>query len=382
MDIGEIMKKVIIYGAGNNGTKLVDSLCLSGNKNIIELWVDKENSGTIKSDILIVDTEKLDSVDKTLRIIITLSDVVETQKIVISLKNKGFDNIYLLSESVINGELPVLDGEGDLYQYVKRYKDIKPILPYLEYQVQDNCNLNCKSCGHFSNIIKENMRASLQEFTECFQKLSKVFFNIETIRLMGGEPFLNSELGDFVKIARKFFPYANIRIVTNGLLILNTKDDLWEIIRSNGVVLDISYYPVLEAKLSEIFDYLNSLNIRYILSPKVEKFFVNLSWYGSENSDRAFKEYCLSNMCHFLRNGRIYACPRIPLVYENREFLQIDISKEELFDSSVDVKSIDSGWDMLEHIYKPVKACRICTKARWEKWELGGSNANPSQYFA
>lgn len=378
----EIVKRVIIYGAGNNGTKLVNRLCLNGDKKIIELWVDKEKKGTVINDILIVSPEKLDSIDKNFRIVITLSNIIEAQKIVINCKNKGFDNIYILSESVINGELPVIDDEGNFYKYVKCYKEIKPTLPYLEYQVQDNCNLKCKSCGHFSNIIKDDIKANLHEFEESCQKLSKVFLNIQTIRLMGGEPFLNPELGDFVKVARNIFPYADIRIVTNGLLIFDTTDDLWEMMRSNGVVLDISYYPVLEVKLPEIMDYLDNLNIRYILSRKVENFFVNLSRNGSENSDTAFNEYCLSKMCHFLRNRRLYACPRIPLVYENKEFLKIDISKEEIFESSVDVNNMESGWDVLEHIYKPVKACRICTKARWEKWELGGSNVNPSQYFA
>ena len=66
-------------------------------------------------------------------------------------------------------------------------------MEYVEYQVADECNLKCKGCLHFSNLVSAPVHPILGEFERSLIHLKGKFSNIATFRLMGGEPLLNEE---------------------------------------------------------------------------------------------------------------------------------------------------------------------------------------------
>lgn len=95
----------------------------------------------------------------------------------------------------------------------------KPKLSYLEFQICSHCNLKCKGCGVFSNYAEEEY-ADWQQYKADLVRLSEIFSGgVERIHLMGGEPFLNPEVGKFVEVTREVFEDCDCRIVTNGILI-------------------------------------------------------------------------------------------------------------------------------------------------------------------
>ena len=49
---------------------------------------------------------------------------------------------------------------------------------------------------------------------------------------------------ELLQIIRKYFGKVNIRIVTNGLLLLNQPDSFWNCCRENKVVLEQTKYPI------------------------------------------------------------------------------------------------------------------------------------------
>ena len=140
-------------------------------------------------------------------------------------------------------KLPIIqNGELIPKTYAKVSTDSSDLL-YLETHVADICNLKCRGCMHFSNIAIHPNYPDLQEFERDFSRLSELFSNIFIIRLMGGEPLLNPKLHDYIKVVRQYFPAAELRIVTNGLLIPKQPDDLWEVMRECHAAMDISPYP-------------------------------------------------------------------------------------------------------------------------------------------
>ena len=61
-----------------------------------------------------------------------------------------------------------------------------PFLNYLETNVVDHCNLNCKECAHFSNIYDNNY-VNLVDYQHDIKLISQKF-NVCYFRILGGEP--------------------------------------------------------------------------------------------------------------------------------------------------------------------------------------------------
>ena len=65
------------------------------------------------------------------------------------LRKNDFKNVYAVNEEMFFSEQETKD---DLLKYFDRINLEKPFLNYLEINIVDQCNLNCKGCAHFSNI--------------------------------------------------------------------------------------------------------------------------------------------------------------------------------------------------------------------------------------
>ena len=65
----------------------------------------------------------------------------------------------------------------------------------IEYHVIDKCNLNCKSCSHFSNLVDKEIPKSLDQIKKDFKKIWDLTdqgstYCVEKVTLLGGEPLL------------------------------------------------------------------------------------------------------------------------------------------------------------------------------------------------
>lgn len=378
-----IEKNIYIYGAGQYGINFLHKIEKEGFREKIRGFIDVDKNKTLIENISVYNIdefcEKVDTIDSV--IIISLFNKIEAQKVAVTLLKKGYE-CYTYDDNLFSANLKMFSNDSSFGVLVMKCKSIKPVLPYLEFQVADQCNLNCKSCSHFSNLVSEKSFASIEQFKRDLIRLSELFSGIERIRLMGGEPLLNLELPSFVTVAREIFPYAEISIVTNGILISSIREKDWKIYKKNGIVFDVSQYPPLVDSLNNNIEIIRKHEVKYHIGPYIEKFFVNLSRGGTEDYARAYNEYCLSKVCHFLRNGRLYACPRIPMAYEQQEKLGLNVSEKELHESSIGLYEKDlDGWKVLSKLYSPVPACRICTKTKYVSWEQSNSK-NDGNYFA
>ena len=94
-------------------------------------------------------------------------------------------------------------------------------ITYMETNIIDSCNLNCKGCSHFSSLFTDKDFYDVNSFARDVQRISEKF-DVIRFRLLGGEPFKKHDLADYIKISAKHFPKTHVHLVTNGLLILNT----------------------------------------------------------------------------------------------------------------------------------------------------------------
>lgn len=370
--------KIAIFGAGKCGEYVLQEIQAHCESKVeISVIIDNkpEYSGKTKFGIPIIALESfIASYHETVEcVLITVWDELKAQEMAVSLLKSNYDNIYFIPKEVSGGALPILNQSGELISYIKHISSCKPVLPYVEYHVSDYCNLRCKGCGHFSNVVTEKEFPNIIEFRNEVGELAKRFKNIKKFRLMGGEPFVNPDIRFFLYEVRKGFPYADIRIVSNGLLIPQISDETVTAIRESGAIIDVSQYPPTRYMVENILLFAQKKDLKIQLESKIEKFFKNIKKSASVFSNETERIYseCLSRNCHFLRKGYLYVCGAPILRWENKDFLGLNIKKEDVDNASFDlINGKEDGWEILKKCLSPYDFCKYCTSTQYFEWDV------------
>lgn len=241
-------------------------------------------------------------------------------------------------------------------------------LQHLQFHVIDKCNLNCKRCQHFSNLVRDDKLADFNGLYNDLKRLRELFDDINVIAILGGEPLLNPELDKYCEMVRKLYPYSKLEIITNGLLIKSMSNDLIKSIVDNDILINISYYPVLSSVIDDIVEFLQKKEIKYTIGKRITTFSKKMTLVDCENVDvRKRFESCRDRCCTTLRNGRLYPC-YLPatIEYFNKEFdefINTDDSYIDIYDKEI------TGMEILSRIKKGFSICRYCTEEKEYTWE-------------
>lgn len=241
----------------------------------------------------------------------------------------------------------------------------KSFIPYLETNLIDACNLNCKGCTHFSVLFNRKEIYTIETFERDIRILSQKC-DVIKFRLLGGEPLLLKNLNKYIKISREYLPKTDLRIVTNGLLIPSISQKILDAVRENNCIVDISAYaPTLKIadKISQIF---HSNKIIFNLSNHTkDKFGVFLTLHSGNNPENA-RKICFDDACRFVRNGKIYKCPIDALSYRIAEKFGIDNYPVA---TGIDIYSSNFSL-LLPMLDGNIEMCHYCSeKCRYISWE-------------
>jgi len=121
----------------------------------------------------------------------------------------------------------------------------------IEYSVAYHCNLRCASCSHLSPFLRSKF-PSIESFQKDISILCTVMHSNE-LRLLGGEPLLNPQINDFIKIAKEYQIADKIGVTTNGILLSKMNDLFWDQVDS----VTITIYPDIKFSRERI-DYFTS----------------------------------------------------------------------------------------------------------------------------
>ncbi|MCL1996956.1 MAG: 4Fe-4S cluster-binding domain-containing protein [Defluviitaleaceae bacterium] len=249
---------------------------------------------------------------------------------------------------------------------IRKKLNKKPVLYLLEYHMAEHCNMNCKNCFHFSPLVKTETFPSLKQFKCDIVRLSEIFGNIKTIRLMGGEPLLNKELPHFIYTTRKAFPRANIHLLSNGLLYKKVEGDLLAAIKSHNVVIHISLYKPMIPKRDEMARYFTANGVEHWISDPILHFAKYINIDGTSNPKKAVRQ-CPASRCVFLSNGKLARCPLPFNIKHFNEYFNQSINMEnELID--IHTQGLD-GFELKKKLIQPMQSCRYCGKLEWRDWE-------------
>lgn len=245
------------------------------------------------------------------------------------------------------------------------YGEIPPELQHLEFHLADHCNLKCRGCTHFSNLVNGEVFADFTQYQKDIVRLAELFDNIKEIHLMGGEPLLNKDVEKFIRVSREAFPYSEIALVTNGLLLTTMKGSFFDAIRETDTMISISDYTCLDEE--KILSYLADHGIRKCELRNGKQFFAkNLNLNADENVSEIFAQ-CPRRVCTCLGKGVIAACVQ-PFVtrYFNAYYGQ-NLSEEGAISLYTD--GID-GYEIIRHLLQPMEVCRYCTYEESFEWEI------------
>ena len=240
-----------------------------------------------------------------------------------------------------------------------------PVLDYLETEITEFCNLNCRGCCDFSNLATEKKFYELEEFKKDFRRMAELFSHIDKIRLMGGEPLLNPRLKEYVRTTREIFPATDLRIVSNGLLIQKLDDESLKTIKANDCKFDISNYPPTRKMFPQIKERLNAFGIEYDLSFPMNYFFRNILEHPSEDPAPAFRN-CIFNHCHMLNHGTLSPCSYAQLTVRLNEAFGLDYPTTDCLNIYSDI----TGEEIIRRFNNPHEFCKCCGRGiipfRWE----------------
>jgi hypothetical protein len=209
----------------------------------------------------------------------------------------------------------------------------KPVLPYVESMLIYPCNLKCEGCSTFSNLKRtgyvgvEQGISWLRPWTERMQ--------IQAWGAMGGEPLMNPEMYDWIVAVRKLLPDAQIRFVTNGLLL----EKHWRIVELlheiGNCILKITVHlsnPKIQSAIDRVFrtyecEQVYEYGIHRYKLPNEMRFQVSKPKWFTRTFQGSYKnmhpwnshpveafDNCHQTTCPMLLKDRLYKCSQAALI--------------------------------------------------------------------
>lgn len=286
------------------------------------------------------------------------------------LQEREIWQIYLPKLYALEKKLSLWNARSMVCENVIHLKEQEPFCVHLETHILDDCNLNCKSCNHFSPFAERGKKASAEQLKKDLGRIKELFSGIGRFFLLGGEPLLDEKLtGQFLQISRQELPDTEIRLLTNGLLIPAMSDDFWDLVRENHIIIHISAYPPTMKILNQIQDILNMQKVEWLVFRVVESFCKHWTEYPFED-ENVSNAICYSAGCHYLRNGKLAKCPDSVLIRMLDDAHKTSLYKHD----EINIYSENNAWEIQRRLIGPCQLCKYCTLDRMEliPWETVG----------
>ena len=334
--------KYFVYGAGVRGKRIVANWGGISSDEIVGVF-DREKTG----DFFGVPISRYEDGPKEFPVIISLASLKAAMAIEKDLRRAGYQKVFWYRENpyeaALSGQLDDMGLWGDA------------VLPQVEMHISDACNLNCRGCTHFSPLFHQ-IDADLASRLADVRKLSCKVSRILDFYLLGGEPFLNQEVGAYVEEIRKILPQTRLTIVTNGLLIPKLPQDVLECLRRTETFVSISEYAPTHEIISEIQKRLEDAGVVYTLRPFDSKQLFNRPIEVVPSGK--YPPKCISDGCVNLYKGKICRCPTLMYAFKFNETFGEHLPTEGI----LNLEDAPSGEELLNWLKEPVPLCVHCVE--------------------
>ncbi len=257
------------------------------------------------------------------------------------------------------------------------------LLKNIDYHIIDKCNLNCKSCNHYSPLAVDSKTVSLAQAENDFSIIKKFEEKFGKITFLGGEPLLNPETKEILLCAYWYFG-NKLKLITNGVLDKKLVE-LKDVLNETKTELVITEYPFSENyrqhynKLKEMFPDATYYTYRH------EHGFISehLSYRKTDTCEKALLQCEKRNKCCNYIDGKLYMCHYSAFLDNLKRIANIDYDNSDAF---VDLKTCSfAEFDSFFETHIP-DVCRHCLYVRkpyheLEKHQWEKTKRKPSEWL-
>lgn len=218
-----------------------------------------------------------------------------------------------------------------------------------------------------------------EQYVTDVKRLGELFWTVGSMRIQGGEPLMATEiLPELMQVTRETFPYADMALISNGLLIPKTNPKLFEAMRKYHFYFWLSGYPPTYKIYDKIQAICNAENIPVSIMPPITNWHAtNLKAFELEPvKDRKTLEElwnkCVEKSSIILEDGYLYRCciisPNTPTVYKrfgwniakNQMWKNIDKFRVNIYDPNFDGFKFNESLEMENML----ECCQYCANVR------------------
>ena len=391
--------KVVLRGAGVLGKLAINALHKLGIK-VDYFWeLDSRKIGLNYCDVKVVNTEKILELGEKTNIFICSNYF---SIIIPELKKLGFKNIFNCYELIKNtdfakianstnkeihnfgdisdrkpfnhGSIPIdriigLHHTGLKTQISQNFRDDsyeKLNIKHIDLVITEQCSMKCIDCSNLMQYYTNPKNSNFDDLKKSINVTMSSIDYLSEFRVIGGEPFMNKDIGKIINFMKTFNNFSHIVIYTNATII--PKNENLKALIDDRVSLDITRYKTNKHSLKnheKLIQVLNDNGIKFIShtaetwtdSGRVKKY------VRTENELKdIFLNCCVGDILSIL-NGKMYRCP---FSANAHNINAIPYAKEDvidLLDESIDkihmkekIKKLYTRKDKKEYL----EACKYC----------------------
>ena len=263
---------------------------------------------------------------------------------------------------------------------------MKISLPFLEMMITNVCNLRCQGCTTFSDLDHQGYKTWAVAREELLPWTQRI--DIQAFGFMGGEPLINPDVENWLMGVRELLPSAQIRFITNGIL-LERHWHVVDLLRSLGnSVLKISYHikdDRIDSAIDRVFSsrewseireydidrWVDDAGMRFQIARPTRFLKTFQGNYDDmrphDNAPSEAFDVCVQKRCPLLHQGLLYKCGTAgltPGILERHGNPNRDLWASYL-DQGLPIDCDDTDLKrFIENFGKPHRICRQCPSSR------------------
>jgi organic radical activating enzyme len=268
---------------------------------------------------------------------------------------------------------------------------MKHKLEFVQFYINNVCNLACPHCVSYNNLAFKGQFD--WESNEILAKKWSEIIDPYEIAIIGGEPFTNPYLNDWVYGLKKYFNPPDFRITTNGTFLTRDVAKIKEYIDAN-VNIEISAHSRKHFEESinfiktEFADWDTEIIEREPQWNHVVKRFIkekNKGWlqvrtaykfwnssikeikngvvYMHNNDPKLAHSDCEMTDCHYIVEGRLYKCVVTATAPMLSKQFTLDERSNEILKSTKSISPFDDSKiidKFIKNILRPCDQCSLC----------------------
>ncbi len=382
MNIIEKIKRenvpVIIFGVGIVGEVLYHACCNSGIK--VECFCDNNINKTKKPlfGIEVAHTSILKTKYKDAVFLISAADIKD---VVEQLKNLGYLKWYagrlLLKDFDVHQHK--FNAPMEFVEYAVATAILchdsyltpnKLFLRSVDIIITERCSLKCRNCSNLMQYYEKPADCDLKELMQTIDRFSAIVDEVNEVRVIGGEPFMNKDSHLIIKRLIDEPKVKKVVVYTNGTIA--PRAEQIEYLKNNKVLFIITDYGKLSRNLNPLTEILQKNKIDFYAEKargwtdcaKIMK-----QSRDVEQQKEIFRNCCAKNTIT-LSKGKLYRCPFSANADRLRAVPKIKDDHIDIFDKTIKINEMKEKIRnfLLEKNF--LESCDYCSGRSFEDPEI------------